>query len=324
MTTKKLLEQMASMSMQTEEAQILSEMAEMDVILQEMFKEGKYEEVAELITTFVNPNHVSRDYVSLLLNTISRKPGDVEIRNLRSKLKVQTLVPGAIHDGQEIKVKSTAQYALDGSHLKVSFSTWDLKNGDIGSLASIRREMRATLRDFYINKVFNALTDVWNDSNSSENHTSVANAVTATVLEDAIDWVNENSGGVRSVMGTRKAMTPMSKFGAFWDDGTTFTEIPSTIEEIKQTGLVGKYYGAPLIAFGQEYDNPVDYRPIGMPDNKILVVGNKVGDFVTYGNAESDQYIDKEPTPAEWVLKLWQQFSVNITNTYGIYVIEIT
>ena len=48
------------------------------------------------------------------------------------------------------------------------------------------------LRDSFQNKVFTALTTAWTAINTPDNFTSVGGAITATVLEDAIDQINQN------------------------------------------------------------------------------------------------------------------------------------
>jgi hypothetical protein len=58
---------------------------------------SKREAFAEMITEFVQPNHVMTDFVGMLLNTRSLKPGDSLVKKLRKGIKVYTLVPGAIN-----------------------------------------------------------------------------------------------------------------------------------------------------------------------------------------------------------------------------------
>ena len=161
-----------------------------------------------------------------------------------------------------------------------------MERGEIGTLAEIEREMRAKLADYYFNKVFTALTTVWTIANTPNNYIDAGGAVTAAVLEDAINEVNYRGGGAKLVVGTRRALTPITRFGAFWDSGITaagtpHAAIPSALEEIHNTGMLGKYYGVPILALDQIWDNPEDYNTL-LPEDKILVIGNKVGEFITY------------------------------------------
>jgi hypothetical protein len=118
-------------------------------------------------------------------------------------------------------------------------------------------------------------------------------------------------------------MTPISKFGAFWDNGAgtpTVVGVDSQLEEVVQRGRLGRYYGAPLYVIDQVYDNLEDYNAL-LPTDKILVIGENVGEFIFYGDVRSKQYSDPRPTPPQWFIELWQQFGMIIWNAMGIYVI---
>jgi len=288
------------------------------------------EALAEMITEFVQPNHIGVNFISMLLNTRALQPGDLLVKKIRKGIDVRTLVPGSIHLASEITVQDRINYVLDGADVKVTFNEWELESGQIGSVEEIRKEMYAYLSDYYLNKVYTLLTSVWTAGNTPSNFTNVGGSITASALEDAIDEINQNSGGVKAVVGTRAAMTPITKFGAFWNDGNTvgtdaqWAGVNSQLEEIVQRGMLGKYYGAPLISLEQSYDNPVDYNELILPNNRILVIGHNVGEFITYGDVKRKQWTDMEPTPPQWFLELYQQFGLIIDRAQGIYVLQVT
>lgn len=228
----------------------------------------------------------------------------------------------------EITTQDRMNYVLDGASVKIRYNEWELERGDIGTLAEIRREMRAKLTDFYFNKVFTALSSVWTAANTPNNFTDLGTTVTATSIEDAVDEINYRGGGAKIIIGTRRALQPITKFGGFWDSGTTgagtpHAPIPGVLEEIHQTGWVGRYYGVPVVGLDQIFDNPVDYNPL-LPEDKILVVGHSVGDFITYGDVRVKQWTDNNPTPPDFFIELYQQFGMLVDNAAGIYVIKVT
>jgi hypothetical protein len=180
--------------------------------------------------------------------------------------------------------------------------------------------MVAKLKDSFQNKVFTALTTVWTAVNTPDNFVNVGGPVTTTVLENAIDRINRTTSGVKAVVGTRAAMAPITKFGAFWSDGTNVAWSDPAVEEIRQRGLLGRYYGAQLIVLDQIYDNPVDNAAM-LPDDKILVLGENIGEFITYGDVKTKQYSDMRLTPPQWFVELYQQFALMIWNASGLYVI---
>ncbi len=283
---------------------------------------SKRDALAEMIVEYVQPNHITPNFVDMLLNTRRLNPGDSLVKKLRKGLEVHTLVPGAIHLAHEITTTDRINYVLDGADIKVTWNEWEMENGEIGTVESIRSEMMAKLSDYYQNKIFTALTTVWTLANTPDNYVSVGGAVTATALEDAIDQINETTGGVRAVIGTRAAMSPITKFGAFWTDSTgTKTAVSDPqVNEIVQRGVLGKYYGANLYQLNQVRDNLEDYNTL-LPTDKILVIGENVGEFITYGDTKTKQYNDMRPTPPQWFLEIFQQFGIMIWNSMGIYVI---
>jgi hypothetical protein len=212
-----------------------------------LVKEGNREAVAQLLVEYVQPEHITTDFVGMLLNTRSLNAGDSLVKKLRKGIKVHTLVPGAIHLASEITVTDRINYVLDGADVKVTFNEWEMESGELGTVESIRSEMQAKLRDYYMNKVFTALTTVWTAVNNSSNFTNVGGALTAVALKNAIDNINQNAGGVKAVVGTRAALTPITTFGAGWtDSGGNLMTVPDNIREIMATGWLGKYYGAPI------------------------------------------------------------------------------
>lgn len=291
-----------------------------------LMKKESRDAFAEMLVEYVQPNHITTDFVSMLLNTRRLNPGDSLVKKLRKGIEVRTLVPGSIHLASEITITDRIHYVLDGSDVKVTWNEWEMENGEIGTVESIRAEMLAKLKDSFQNKVFTALSTVWNATNTPSNYTSVGGSVTATALETAIDQINYTTGGVKAVVGVRSIMTPITKFAAFWNDGGTlgtdaqWAGIDSQLEEVVRRGMLGRYYGAPLIALDQIWDNPMDYNEL-LPTDKILVIGENVGEFITYGDVKTKQYSDMRPTPPQWFLELYQQFGLLLWNAQGIYVL---
>lgn len=288
-----------------------------------LVKEGKRDALAQLIIEYAQPGHIAVDFVGLLMNSRRLNPGDALVKKVRKGIQVRTLVPGAVHLASEITVTDRINYILDGADIKVTANEWELESGELGTLDDIRTEMLAKLRDNYIGRVFTALTSVWTAVNTPNNFTNVGGALTATALKNAIDRINQTTGGVRAVVGTRAALTPVTTFGAGWADGTAVSQaVPENIREIMQTGWLGRYYGAPLLAVEQNYDNPEDYNTL-IPTDKVLVIGENVGEFITYGDVRTKQWSDMNPTPPQWYLELYQQFGLIIDKAEGIYVIKV-
>jgi len=145
-------------------------------------------------------------------------------------------------------------------------------------------------------------------------------------LKNGIDYINQTTSGAKVIVGTRANLTPVTEFGAFWkdsgtvDSGGMWSGIDSRLEEVMRTGWLGSYYGVPLVAIDQVYDNFEDYNAM-IPEDKVLIVGEKVGEFITYGDVKWKQYSDPRPTPPQWFLEFYQRFGIMIWKADGIYVI---
>jgi len=280
------------------------------------------EAYAELVMEFIDPNHITQNIVGLLLNTRRMKPGDALVKKIRRGIEVRTLVPGSIHLASEITVTDRINYMLDGADIKVRANEWELESGELGTVADIRKEMQAQLSDFYINRVFTCLANVWNAVNTPLNFTAVA-ALNAATLRNALDTVRYYHGNVRAVVGTRLGLAPITQFAGFHTDGVTTVAYDEGIREIYKTGWVGSWYGANIVALDQQWDNLVNWNAM-IPNRYVLVLADNVGEFIVYGDPKWKQWTHWDPTPPDFLLEVYQQFGMIIDNAMGIHVIDCT
>jgi len=85
-----------------------------------LMKEDK-QAFSEMMVEYVNPGHIVTDFIGMLLNTRSLKPGDSLVKKVRKGVKVYTLVPGSIPLASEITLSERMNYILDGSIVSVTF-----------------------------------------------------------------------------------------------------------------------------------------------------------------------------------------------------------
>lgn len=200
----------------------------------------------------------------------------------------------------------------------------EMESGELGTVDEIKTEMKSQLVDYYASRVFASLTSVWTASNTPENYTDAGGPLTATALKNAIDFINQRVGRVKAVVGSRKALTPVTTFGAGWSLGTgNDWAIDSALQEIYQTGWLGKYYGANIIALDQVYNNLIDYAPM-IPEDKVLVIGDNVGEFITYGEPKEKAWDDMNFTPPQFFVELYQLWGLIIDKAMGIAVIKVS
>jgi hypothetical protein len=82
------------------------------------------EALAAMIVEYLDPNHITVDYVGMLLDSRTLKPGDQLIKKVRKGIEVRTLVPGSIHLASEVTVVDRANYHLSGVDVKVHINEY--------------------------------------------------------------------------------------------------------------------------------------------------------------------------------------------------------
>lgn len=67
--------------------------AELKQEVASLMKDPKQREAfAEMMVEYINPTHIMTDFVGLLMNTRSMKPGDSLVKKVRKGIRVHTLV----------------------------------------------------------------------------------------------------------------------------------------------------------------------------------------------------------------------------------------
>lgn len=284
--------------------------------------------LAELIVEYINPNHITQDIVGTFLNTRALKPGDALVKKVRRGVEVRQLVPGQTSLASQITMKEVVNYNIDMAYAEVSHNEWEVESGEIGTVDSIRRELTASLSDFYATKVMNALYTLAT-IDDDQNFVYMSAPITRTALETAIDYIADTAGGVKVVVGRRTALAPITQFAGYripiaTEVGTAYTGmvVPSAIEEINRTGWFGQYYGANFVALNQIYDNPFDRNPL-IKDNLIVVIGDNCGEFITYGDTREDEWTDMTTAPPTWHLRIYQQFGLMFDRMENVCIIRV-
>lgn len=71
------------------------------------------------------------------------------------------------------------------------------------------------------------------------------------------------------------------------------------------------------------YNNLIDYAPM-IPEDKVLVIGENAGEFITYGDPQEKAWDDMNFTPPQYMIELFQMFSMIVDNAQGISVIKVS
>jgi hypothetical protein len=298
--------------------------------------------LAEVITEYVDPVYLSMDLLGNFMGTREMKFGDILVKRFKGKYHVQQIVPGQITLGEQITVRDKAvSRNLDILSAKAEYNVLELEHGGPAfTPEQVRADVQAALREKLLMRTWNALGNIWKTANASaltitgsgySNYQDAAGPLTASILDAAIDHVNYWSGSVRAIIGTEAALAPLSEFGQYVlisgsnsDNYVTTNGQPAgTFQRVSPYGSgpkgVESYRGVSnIVRIPQIFDNS-EYPPVPLlPTDFVLVVGENVGEFITYGDAQTKEYVDNRPTPPYWNYETWIQFGMMIWNARGI------
>jgi hypothetical protein len=302
---------------------------------------------AEVITEYIEPTYLTLDLAGQFMNTKEMKFGDILVKKFKGKYHVQQIVPGQITLGEQITVREKALgWNLDILAAKAQYNELELKHGGPEyNPETVRGDIRKALEEQILMRSWNALANIWTTGNasaltysgsSSSNWVSGSSALTASVLDAAIDHVNYWAGSVKAIIGTELALAPLTTFGQYKVIGTSPNEIlvmngqpAGTFQNVSPFGngpkAVESYRGVSNIVRLKQIYNETEYPKVPLlPDTQVLVIGENIGEFITYGGPQTKEWTDMEPTPPYWNFEIWQQFGMMIWNAMGLVKIELS
>lgn len=302
---------------------------------------------AEVITEYVDPVYLAFDIASTFMNTREVAQGEIRVKRFKGKYHVHTLVPGQITLAEQIVVKDRAMaHTLDLISAKAGYNILELQNGGPAfTPEQVREDVRKAVEEKVLMRTWNALANIWTSGNSSSltipgaansQFIDAAGPLTSTVLDAAIDHVNYWTPGVKSIIGTETALAPLSTFGQYQlisgastDNYVTQNGQPAhTINNqspYRAPYAVETYRGVTnIVRLKQIFDDTEFPKKPLLPNNFILVVGEDIGEFITYGGPQTKEFTDMNPTPPYWNYETWLQIGMMIWNAQGIVKIAVT
>lgn len=303
---------------------------------------------AEVITEYIDPTYLTLDLAGQFMNTREMTFGDILVKRFKGKYHVQQIVPGQITLGEQITVRDKALgWNLDILAAKASYNELELRHGGPQfTPETVRSDVRKALEEQIVMRSWNALANIWSTTNAgaltysgatNSNWIDASGELTSTALDAAIDHVNYWAGSVRTIIGTETALAPLSTFGQYTVVTTSSANAyvttngqPSgTFQNVSPYGpgskAVETYRGVSnIVRLKQIFDETEYPKRALLPNDFVLVIGDNVGEFITYGGPQTKEWTDMEPTPPYWNFEVWQQFGMMVWNAQGIVKIKVT
>lgn len=303
---------------------------------------------AEVVTTYVDPVYLTLDLAKVFMPTREYRPGEIARREFKGKYHVRQIAPGQITLGEQVTIRDEyLSYQTDLLSAKAEYNTLTLANGGRPyNPETIRSDVQKALAEKLLMRGWNAIGNIWTAGNASaltisgssfSNFIDAGGPLTSTALDNAIDHVNFwSEGGVRSIIGTEAALAPLSTFGQYRLISGSLSDNYVTLDG-RPEGTIGNYspfggnYGVEsyrgvsnIVRIKQIFDKTVyPNRPL-LPNDYVLVIGEDVGEFMTYGDPGVKEFIDNRPTPPYWNYETWVQFGMMIWNAQGVVKIKVT
>lgn len=309
---------------------------------------GNKTALAEIITEYVDPVYLTLDLAGQFMSSRAMNFGEILVKRFVGKYHVQQIVPGQITLAEQVTVRDKAvSYNLDILSAKAGYNILELRNGGPQFTPErVRSDVRKALEERLVMRTWNALANVWNAGNAGaltmpgatySNFIDAGGPLTSTALDNAIDHVNFWAGSVRAIIGTESALAPLSTFGQYKlisgsnsDNYATINGQPAgTFQNVSPFGNgpkgVESYRGVSNIVRIKQIFDETEFpkRPL-LPNDYVLVIGDNIGEFITYGGPETKEWTDMEPTPPYWNYETYVQFGMMLWNAEGLVKIGVT
>lgn len=274
--------------------------------------------MAELIVEMVEPHRLALDVFNLFLPVRSLKPGDsVQKKVRKGRFPTRTFVPGTNHLSDAVITQDKTAFIFDALIAGANCNLWELESGEVGTVESLRSDLRSDLIDNIVSKIFNLLVTVWNSTDTPNNYTDASSTgITATVLDAMIENILETSGSVTAIIGQRRALFPIYEFSTSVPVvtvvGQSGTAIPTDrFPEFYNNNKITSYKGIPVVELGQIFANDLpDVNRKLIRSDLILVIGDNAGEIALMNDVQYWDFTDGRVQPPQYQTHAMQQYGL--------------
>jgi hypothetical protein len=135
-------------------------------------------------------------------------------------------------------------------------------------------------------RVFNTVSG--SSATTDANYATSVDGLTKTALDKGINWVEDQVGGAKAIIGRRNLLYSMLDFGTTGSADTgVFSDQMKDL--VLKGGKIPSYRGIPVIGLPQWRDG---FGKLTIPQNTVLIVGEDVGRYVVSKELDSKDEID--------------------------------
>lgn len=259
--------------------------------------------VANKIVKYVSDSIDQYDVGSLMLPKETIPIGTTAEYVVRGKLKAYWHEPGSYAPRTAMTQKIfTVPTWMISAHPEYEIS--QLEAGRYGTAQDQIVEAREAILGAINARIFTTVSG--SVVSTDINYFTVAGALNATALNRAINYVEDQVGGVSAIVGRRNLLYPLLDINTTGAAETGILGDP-TKELIFKTGKMQAYRGIPLIGLPQWRDG---FGKLTIAQDEILVIGNQAGRYVVNQELRSQQEIDVDTLM--WHVHLYMKMGVAV------------
>lgn len=286
-------------------------------VRQAMISEDGRHAMAEKIVKYVSDSVEQNDVASLLLPKETIPIGTNAEFALPTRLKVYWHEPGSYAPRTQMSQKVfTVPTWMLSAHPEYEIS--QLEAGRYGTVQDQVSAAKEAILGAINARVFNTVKGSIATTDRNYAACSGANILTKTALDNAINWVEDQTGGAAAIVGRRNLLWSMldfntgtnSEVGVFGD---------ATKEAIMKTGKIPTYRGVPVVGLKQWRDG---FGRLTIPQNEILVVGNDIGKYVVNQELQSKDATDVDTL--HWHIHMYMRMGAAVFFPERSYRISIS
>jgi hypothetical protein len=228
--------------------------------------QGQRLAVADTIVRQISDEMDKNDLVRMFADVIRFKLGQTMQFQTRKGAKAYVKAPGAVTPKSTIVIKTLTIDAEEvGAGLE--FELDQLKSGRYGNVNEIKNHAKEALLSRKYKQIWDTLRGSVgaSDANYFSTGSTTGAAVKLGILNDAIDYVEDQIGGVRAIVGRRTDLSFLLRFGG----STDISWSEKAKDRIIGTGKMPFYRGYPLILLNN-WKN--DYYVDQIASGDIMVV----------------------------------------------------
>jgi hypothetical protein len=263
--------------------------------------------VANKIVKYVSDSVEQRDLAALMLPKEVIPVGTSAEFAVPGKLKAFWHEPGSYAPRTQMvqKVFTVPTWMLS-AHPEYEIS--QLEAGRYGTAQDQIKAARDAILAAINTRIFTTVAGSVTSTDSNY-FTSVAgaNKLTKTVIDQAINWVEDQVGGATAIVGRRNILYPLLDFNTDSSVGDMGVYGDAIKDQIVRTGKLPFYRGLPVIGLQQYRDG---FGHITIPQDTILVLGKDIGKYVVNQELRSKDDIDIDTLV--WHIHLYMKMGVAV------------